>query len=301
MKWQLQVLRGAVKTAMPFQPTLRRLKRSVSTYTPSLDNLNTTLDDLSELINLLRTTGRDVKGRTILEIGSGWFPVIPILYIILGAPRVVMSDLNRYMDDGTFRSARDYIRQNADRVADRLQIDPLHIVDVLEGANTLADLGLDYRVPFDTRDQPSGSMDLITSRTVLEHIPADALAGLLPDWARLLSADGVMAHAIDMSDHFEHSDKTISRVNFLCFSARVWRLINAASDYQNRLRHSDFLSLFARHNLDVLALKTDTDDRARRDLARLELAPPFDRMSPDDLAILTSYVVLKPKVSARPS
>ena len=294
MKWQLQILRDAVKTATPFRPTLRRLQRALSGYPPNVDNLDWTLENAFAMIRLLLKAGREVTGSTVLEIGSGWFPLIPILYFLLGAQRIILTDVQRYMDEDTFRATLNYTRQNADRIATGLQIEPAHLAAVLNGVTAPADLGFDYRVPFDPRRQPAGSVDIITSRTVLEHIPTNVLSALLPEWARLLSRDGVMVHAIDMSDHFEHTDKTISRINFLRFRDGIWRSINMVADYQNRLRHSDFLALFTRCGFEALAVETMLDERARIDATRLKLAAPFDDMAPDDIAILSSCVVLKP-------
>ena len=295
MKWQLQLARSAVKRALPFKPTLRRLKRSISSYPPDISNLDTTLEDAFTLIRVLRGTGRTVKDRTVLEIGSGWFPVIPIIYAVLGARRVILTDLQRYMDDGTFRAARDYLMMNAPRVAENLEISPARIAAILNGSTTQADLAFDYIVPFDPgRLELLDLVDVISSRAVLEHVPQADLCALLPLWARLLSHEGVMMHAIDMSDHFEHGDKSISRINYLRFSRVSWRLINAVGDHQNRLRHSDFMAMFAAAGLHVLALETRTDPQALDDAAQLELASPFNRMAPDDIAILTSYVILEP-------
>lgn len=246
------------------------------------------------MVRLLRATGREVNDRTVLEIGSGWFPVIPIIYAVLGARRVIMSDLRRYMDNQTFCAACDFVSRNADQIGEALHVEPADIRGLLDQASSPGDLGLDYQVPFDPRRQSSGSVDLITSRTVLEHIPENIMGGLLAEWARLLSDDGVMVHAIDMSDHFEHADKTISRINFLRFNERTWGWINAVTDHQNRLRHSEYLALFVSVGLDTLAIEAHVNDRAREDATRLKLAARFNRMSPDDLATLTSYLVLKP-------
>jgi hypothetical protein len=154
MRWQLQVLQGTVKTTIPFSTALRQLKRTVSGYPYDVSNLNITLEDAFKMAHLLRTTECEVKGSTVLEIGSGWFPVIPILYIILGARRVVLSDLYRYMDDNTFHAACNYVRQNTDRVAEGLRVRPSHVLDVLNRANTPAELVIAQEPAVRARLQP---------------------------------------------------------------------------------------------------------------------------------------------------
>jgi hypothetical protein len=44
-----------------------------------------------------------------------------------------------------------------------------------------------------------------------------------------------------MSDHFSHSDASISPWHFLRFDERTWALVNADMLYQNRLRASAYL------------------------------------------------------------
>ena len=50
---------------------------------------------------------------------------------------------------------------------------------------------------------------------------------------------------VDYSDHFSHSDQTISSINFLRYSDDEWqRYAGNRYMYMNRLRHDDVLALF---------------------------------------------------------
>ncbi len=297
MKWQLKILLNGAKASAPFRDHMRKVSRHLFGYSAVEGNLRSALSDGIKLIQLLRETSRDIPGKRILEIGSGWFPVVPILYSILGAREVILTDLSPHMDQDTFRIALDFMHRNKNMIAQPLSLPSAQIDAALAQAASPGDLRLSYRAPFSSHDLGSNSIDLISSRAVLEHIPTEAFEALLPEWIRLLTRDGVMAHAIDMSDHFEHTDKTISRINFLRYSPSVWRLLSVGAT-QNRLRHSEFIALFTRAGLTIEAVETKVDEPTIAAAKSLNLAAPFDRMDPDDIAILTSYVILLPNARA---
>jgi hypothetical protein len=109
----------------------------------------------------------------------------------------------------------------------------------------------------------------------------------------------VACHIIDNSDHWEHSDKTLSRLNFLRFSEAVfrWTYWNGLN-YQNRLRHSQYIDFLNAAGFSILAEEGPVDPAALSSLQNIPLAAPFRKFTPEDLAILTTSVLaLKPVVS----
>ena len=75
-----------------------------------------------------------------------------------------------------------------------------------------------------TSDLPDASLDVVTSRAVLEHVPPDVIQDIFNESFRLLNANGLACHIIDNSDHWQHGDLRLSRVNFLRFSDFTFRL-----------------------------------------------------------------------------
>ena len=65
-------------------------------------------------------------------------------------------------------------------------------------------------------------MDYHISTTVFEHIPRADIARILKEAKRILKKGGVAIHFIDLSDHFQHQDKSITRINFLRYSDEEW-------------------------------------------------------------------------------
>lgn len=305
-KWHFKLLKDNIKSLIPFQKQLRRWKRELSPYQTNFENDMLAIESGIEEIEMLRRNGIDIEGKSVLEIGSGWSPVIPILYSLVGARCVHMTDMEQLMDERTILNALSLVRKNSKEICNRLNIQKSHLMDVvnvtrdsdratqnLSNLNNL--LRLEYHVPFDQQKLEDNSVDIVCSRAVLEHISKELLIQLFTKFHRILKADGVMCHIIDNSDHWEHKDKSISRINFLKYEDLFWQFTCWNSqNYQNRLRHHEYVELFNNLNYTVIEEKSDVDSQSLKDLIGFPLALKFRGMPEDSLAAMTSYFVLKP-------
>lgn len=283
------VLKSVAKSLIPFLPAARRLKRRIVPYQDDPGNSRLALANGLQMIGLLRSADARIRG-DVLEVGSGWVPVIPLLFHLCGARRVVMTDIERLMDAQTIERARQVVGAELGRVARELGLD-----EAEAAARLRSGFDPDYLVGWDSARHPAGSVDVVVSRAVLEHVPPPAIEAWTADFSRILRPGGVMCHVIDNSDHWEHHDKTLSRIDFLRYEDGLfWRL--ACRDpqaYQNRLRHSDYLALFRRHGWTAVVDEGTPDEKCLRDLRTLPLASPFRGRDPRDLAILSSVFVLR--------
>ncbi|MGH6876177.1 MAG: methyltransferase domain-containing protein, partial [Rhizomicrobium sp.] len=197
-----------------------------------------------------------------------------------------------YMDAATFDTARKLLLDRLDDICAKFEL-------TNDARRTLSNMQPDdfsYLAPFDSAAIPDGSLDLIVSRAVLEHIPPDDLQFLMIRLRSKLKRDGLMAHAIDNSDHYEHRDKSISRVNFLTWSPRKHRIVEwlAGNEGENRLRHHEYQSLFEQSGYETVLAASDICQRTRDALPQLRLASPYRFMTQDQLAALGSYYVARP-------
>jgi len=65
---------------------------------------------------------------------------------------------------------------------------------------------------------PDQCIDYHTSYAVFKHILKIVLKKILEEGNRIIKKHGFFVHNIDYSDHFSHSDKSISAINFLQYS-----------------------------------------------------------------------------------
>jgi hypothetical protein len=235
------------------------------------------------------STVQIAEGRCF-EFGAGWDLHIAQLLYCFGVDHQIVVDL------------RDLLRPElVFDMRDRLQRMDLELPrrppsgDVLD--DYLAAIGVDYRAPADARATglPNGSIDFVTSTNTLEHIPPEEIRAILTECRRLLGDRGVMSFQIDYRDHYSYFDDRLSVYNFLKYSERRWRWYNPPLHYQNRLRHPEYLDLFAAAGFEVVDIhvaEPTVDDR--RTIDALDLDPAFGHYEIDDVARQGAVVVLRP-------
>ena len=289
MDWRIRMAKLAIIGRIPFGDHARRAKRRVFGYSPDKENLLGTLRDLDQMQAALSELGRSFSGATVLEIGSGWFPTIPITLAVRGAKRVLMSDLVPHMDEVTFAATLKFLVENT-------QAQPRRTTE-----SRIEDFPLTYLAPFRIADVADQSIDFIISRTVLEHIPRAALIDLLRALRPKLSPQGLMLHLVDHSDHLEHADKSLSKVNFLTWSNRKHALVNwLTKEGENRLRHHQYQQVFDEAGYGIAQFSTQLHEPTRALVKTLKLVAPFRGMTPDEISILSSLFVLSPRTKVDP-
>jgi len=165
----------------------------------------------------------------------------------------------------------------------------------LHAIDTIDDLPITYLAPFDPSAVPDGSVDFVISRTVLEHIPPDDLVNLFLALRPKLSPQGLMIHLVDHSDHLEHTDKSLSKINFLTWSVRKHAFVNSLTrEGENRLRHHEYLPVFEMTGYQLVTTIADVHEPTRAIAKSLPLVAPYSDMTSDQLATLSSLYVLAP-------
>jgi SAM-dependent methyltransferase len=300
MRWQAKCAIDNAKAMLPFQAQLRRLKDRLLHYESNLD------DDIRTIAQGIRQlswvgSAAQVKDATILEVGSGWQPLIPVLYSLAGASRVYLTDLNVLLRQDTFTTALRTLRSQRQVILDGLKVDPEVLDHVLrEDPSTsmeqrLKEMRLVYMAPCDCRhlNLSADSLDVVTSRACLEHIPPDVLQDIFHESYRLLKPSGLACHWVDPSDHWEHQDKSLSRVNFLKYSDALfrWTYVNPIN-YQNRLRHPEYIEMLRRAGFRLAREERIVDEASLLSLSHMKVAERFRRFSNEDLATVDSLLLV---------
>ena len=298
MGWKSKLLLDTLKAFLPFQGTLRRLKRRLFPHQKEPENNGLAFEQGLKMLSMLRRAGVNLHEQTVLELGTGWQPVIPILFYLAGCRKIMLTDLEYLTDETLVRMAARFVASRSAQIAAEVGLTEGEIqqrLDIL-GIGALEDIleqfNMEYRVPFESRSLASSSIDIIISRTVLEHIRPRTLVDILRDFRRILRPKGYMCHVIDMSDHFEHRDKLISRVNFLKFGEPVWALTGLnPQNYQNRLRHFEFMEMFQSAGFEIIDDIAEPDAGALESLKEIKICKRYSRVPHEQLAILTSLLL----------
>ena len=195
---------------------------------------------------------------------------------------------------------RDDIRGYYDAVTERAVFDErMDVIDSLKEVpeKFLSEANIQYLAPADAANigLPDASVDYHISTTVFEHIPGVDIKRILKEAKRILKKDGIAIHFIDLSDHFQHQDKSITSINFLRYSDEEWdKIAGNEFAYCNRLRASDYLTLFKKFGFDVCRYETELDDEARHSFVNgFAVHEKFREYSVDDLSTSQLRVALK--------
>jgi len=286
MGWPLHVAKQAITCRLPYAEALRQLKRRAFGYEPDPSNLLQTLSHYTDMRQAWERAGLSATGATVLEVGTGWFPTVPLCLLADGARRVLMTDLNVHLDNTTYAATRRFLTQR----------EPARFAGLAAGS--WQELPLEYLAPFNPDHVADASLDFVVSRTVLEHIPAPAIVELLSRLRPKLRAGGAMVHCIDHSDHLEHRDKRISKVNFLTWPDQQHRLVNwLTREGENRLRHHEYPELFRSAGFDVISSQANVHQPTAEKISALALKDRFKTMSAEQLATLDSTFVIVPRRS----
>ena len=225
-----------------------------------------------------------LDGKTVLEIGPGDSLASAVAACAHGAAQTLL------VDAGAFASRDvDLYRAMADALAARDLAAP-----DLTDAQTLEDVLTRCSARYLTTgveafaDLADGSVDLIWSHSVLEHIPLKQLPRLMAEMRRVLKPDGRMSHNIDFQDHLSHG------LNSLRFSEAVWEspTMRNAGFYTNRVRARTMHDLIRQAGFDLIV--EDFGRWPEPPLARRDLDPAFRDLTDDELSIRTSHLLARP-------
>jgi SAM-dependent methyltransferase len=249
--------------------------------------------------------GHDAVDKVFFEIGTGRAPLVPIAFYLMGAAGTITIDVNPYLQDGLIQETLKWIDNNAEAM--KALFGPLLLSERLKTLRSLrkrpfdremflAECGITYLAPADATNTSlrSASVDFHFSNTTLEHIPPDILGGILREGNRIIKDDGLFIHRIDYSDHFSHSDRRISRINFLQFSEKEWnRLAGNRYMYMNRLRHDDMVKAFGRAGHRIILEEPDVYRELLEPVEKgqLKLADRFAGKGEEVLATTGAWIV----------
>ena len=262
----------------------------------------------AEMAKWILASGREIVGKRLLEVGTGHVPLVPIGFYLCGAQSVATIDLHRRIEWGLTHECLKWIAAHRQEVFGVYQdLVPKSLFDerfgVLERCQSTPQLFLEeaaiaYLAPMDAAKTslPSESVDFHFSVTTLEHIPPAVLVDIFIEANRILKSNGIAIHFVDPTDHFQHQDPTIPRMNFLQFSEKEWlRIAGNEFAYCNRMLPTDYMRLFAEQGYELLRVDVETDHASMLALDKgFPVADNFKEYAAEDLCSRSLRVILRP-------
>jgi hypothetical protein len=246
-----------------------------------------------------------IVGKKTLELGTGWYPVVPFSLFLAGAGDITTVDIsnltNKEKLQDTFTRFLEIIDNNT--IQKYFQPLPERITTFRAVAQELEQLTMEQilqklQIRYLVEDARNltmlsdKSVDLVHSNNTFEHVYPNILADILKEFTRVARSGGLQSHFVDMSDHFAHFDKSINIYNFLQYSNFAWdKIMDNSIQPQNRWRYQQYLDLYRSLNIPV------TDSKVRlgkvEEVKALKIHADFKSFTPEQLAISHCYLYSK--------
>tara|TARA_A100001015_G_scaffold152553_1_gene169201 strand:+ start:2668 stop:3507 length:840 start_codon:yes stop_codon:yes gene_type:complete len=195
---------------------------------------------------------RENKSKKIIEIGAGKSLAqnIYLSYVLDKKIEQTVIDVSKMIDLDLFNNAN----QQISKILNLKKFPEIKsISDLKENYNIIYLAPMSLKQIFDDNLR----YDACISSTTLEHIPKDELIENFKMLKRIIDNDGIISATIDYSDHYSHTDKNISDLNYLKFNSKDWKKYNTPMLFQNRLRHQDYRKIFKSINFKIDEIKGD--------------------------------------------
>jgi SAM-dependent methyltransferase len=305
MNWRFKALLQRAFSAIPHGESLNHFcqRHMTRNYPLRQEKVNRQVSLARQHLAAFMACGSaDIPQATFYEFGAGWTMLSPLAYYCCGVNRQELVDIRRLLKPNLINDVIGKLDVTAKherlprRPAWQLASHPQKAIRQLQ-----EHYGIAYRAPADARNTalPAASVDFITSTSTLEHIPPGDIRTILRECRRILRSDGAMSFCIDYQDHFSYFDRRISAYNFLQYSDDSWGKYNSALHYQNRLRHREYLQLFADEGFDVAVDRHPEPTDGDLDVIRMmRVHPRFGQYSLRELAVRQSHVVLRKRPAA---
>ena len=303
-KWKQKAI---VQKTISYLPFGQNINYFFQKYVTKGENLNDEyfLDRLGhakEHIHYFQKITGNSFPNSSLEIGTGWYPIVPISLFLVGSEKIysvdikmltskerIIKTLNKFLEFHNSGKLKDYINYSSERfkvITSILENDENYDLDQI-----LQLLKITYIIE-DARklSLADDSIDLVNSNNTFEHIYPELLIPILKEFKRVVKKqNGVMSHFIDMSDHFAHFDKTINIYNFLQFSDKQWKWIDNSIQPQSRIRIYDYKKIY--EDLNIPTFELTFREGNINELKSVTLDSTFSNKSLQEVAISHCHFV----------
>ncbi len=250
------------------------------------------VDDWLIHVDYLRDLGCPLADRVYLEIGTGWYPMLPTCLSLVGAARCMTFDLVKLLDFGLTQKMTGRIEKHLGVIAQRTGIAESALRERLAAVSDAPTIDeflrrarIDYHAPADASATglAAQSVDIVFSNSVLEHVTVKALGELMRETRRVLKPGGLAIHSVNCGDHYAYFDRSITQINYLRYTSAQWRRWNNDLQYQNRLRADDFIASAKEAGLVVILNEQRPRQELLATIGSTPIAPEFRHYSPEQL------------------
>ena len=236
--------------------------------------------------NILEKNAITLTGQKVLEIGSGWVPIMPyLLKYELGAAHVHTYDLNEHYNKQEITELNAHYNKKGHNLGELDDRGLPAFITYGPKTNVIAPEVLD-----------GNDSQFVFSRFVLEHVPPDKIKAMHERFIQHLKRPFYVMHLISPSDHRAYGNSGLSYYDFLKYSEEEWNRIQTRFDYHNRLRLPQYLKIFEGLGYEVVSLRYDgaaAGTEKYRKFKALNIHEDFKRYTEEELLAGSIDILLK--------
>lgn len=225
-----------------------------------------------------------LAGLGVVELGSGWSPLTPMVLLRRGARSVDTFDLNRHYSRARIRAAAAAVSQC---------LGPCDALGLAASTGSLPP-AIRYHPHTDLGNHaPPDPAHLAVSRFVLEHVRPEDIVRIHRNSLEWMAPGGLWIHWVSPSDHRSYDDKSLGPIDFLRYSQAEWsEIAGNRFAYHNRLRLPHYRGLFAEAGWTVVHEDYDVPADAPGVAAAVPVHPDFAGLSEEELSAGSLWFVL---------
>lgn len=234
---------------------------------------------------LIKKVGISLYYKSVIEIGSGWLPLMPYFFKYMGNISAVETyDLNKHYNKKNINNLNREFSKKFGIPVERAQNGKFNLPE-----------GIRYYPKTDFTKVHVNNAELVFSRFVLEHLSPLDIKRLHQKFKKELP-EAYIIHLISPSDHRAYVDKNLSNQDFLRFSEKEWKKKQTRFDYHNRLRLPQYLEIFKDLRYEILFLEFESANKESETYKKFKTVPLHDnyrKYSDDELTAGSINIVLR--------
>lgn len=305
IKWHIKYSLAAILGLLPFRHYLHQ-KAQKLLGGAKLDE-EEMLSRAIELYSLISKFRMRIEDNNVLEIGTGWFPYMPIVAYLYGAKNITTVDLNPWLTNRTLRQTMRSVLDNQQQLVANTKLEYKDIEKKLSNLediyaenssfdNTLSKLHINYLPNYDVCDlsfDEEKKIDLILSSNVLEHINENVLKKIHKHLLIVSTNSVIAVHRYNPADHYAHLSG--SSISFLTIPELLWRVYRQGGiAYHNRLRTIEHAAIVKNAGWGIKFWADAIDNKIALKVKNeeIKLNTKYKKMSVDEVCAFYSWFVL---------
>jgi hypothetical protein len=282
MNWVVKTALQKVIGMMPAivgDPVYHGLQRTYRGIPSDIEGQRAFVLEVTEFLQAIR--GTSIPGMRIIELGSGWYPTLPLLLLReFGAAQIYTFDSSRHYSRARIGDAAREIM----KAFPESREDPVLQATASTGVLPESVHYYPHRKLQEIAGLPDGPADLAVSRSVLEYMVPQDVALVHRQSHKWLKKNALWVHLVGTSDDRARHDRSLKRFDFLRYGEAEWtRICGNRYSYKNQLRLPEYRDLFKLAGWNVARERAVVSESAIADLKLITIHSQFAKFSASEL------------------